>query len=76
MSGISNYSITRAWDSYILMSFKVFGFLVPPWNEVVLKDDIKIFIILHFEENRMRRSEEKHIFVPDIFKTRIAYCQS
>ena len=56
-------TITRAWDSYILMRFKVFGFLVPPWNEVILKDHIKISIILHFEENRMRRSEEKPIFV-------------
>ena len=52
----------RAWHSYILMSFKVFCFLVPPWNEVILKDHIKISIILHFEENRMRRSEEKYIF--------------
>ena len=45
------------------MSFKVLTFLVPPWNEVILKDHIKICIILHFEGNRMRRSEEKHIFV-------------
>ena len=51
------------------MSFKeifktrIGSFLVPPWNEVVLKDHIKISIILHFEKNRMRRSEEKPIFV-------------
>ena len=57
------------------MSFAVLAFLVPPWNEVFLKDDIKIFIILHFEENRVRRSDEKHIFLSEIFKTRIAYCQ-
>ena len=43
-------SITRAWDSYILMSFKVLAFLVPPWNEVIIKDHIKISIILHFEK--------------------------
>ena len=58
-----NYHYMRTWDSYILMSFKVLTYLVPPWNEVILKDHKKICIILHFEENRMRRSEEKHVFV-------------
>ena len=45
------------------MSFKVLAFLVPPWNEVILKDHVKISIILHLEENRMRRSEGKPTFV-------------
>ena len=64
MSAISNHIVSRAHGTHTFKRvLRFLTFLVPPWNEVILKDRIKISIILYFEGNRMRRSEEKHIFV-------------